>query len=319
MEYRDPFNTLNLFSAIILASLLALTVAGCTRSDVSDTSQEKQAPLAAPSVTSQKTELRIGMGAMVTPEQGYLYYSRLKEYLEKELQIPVRLVDRNNYAKINELLAADAVDIAFVCSGPYVEGHDQFGLELLATPLVKGKPLYHSYIIVPKNSPAKTFDDLRGRSFAFTDPLSNSGKIVPSFMLAERKETPESFFGKVSYTYGHDKSIMAVAEKFVDGAAVDSLIWEYLDRTQPELTRRTKVIDVSAPYGIPPLVVRKNLSAEIKGKILKTLIAMHESLEGRVILEGMMIDRFVPGDDANYDSIRVMKRWIASQKTARNS
>lgn len=300
---------------LLLTALLLAVMSGCSRSDTPQIDLNKKSPLATPATGPATTGLRIGMGAMLTPREGYVYYSQLKEYLARELQMPVSLVDRDNYAEMNKLLAAGGVDTAFVCAGPYVEGREQFGLQLLAMPLVNGKPVYHSYIIVPKESPAKRLEDLRGKSFAFTDPQSNSGKLVPTYLLARRKQTPESFFGKVAYTYGHDKSIAAVAENLVDGAAVDSLIWEYLRRTKPELTDKTRIIDVSDPYGIPPLVVRKDLPVELKEKILKTLTTMDKTKEGKQILSGMMIDRFVPGDDANYDSIRAINRWIAAQQS----
>ncbi|GAM10850.1 putative phosphite transport system-binding protein PtxB [Geobacter sp. OR-1] len=315
MVFRIRSRLFRLFAAPLL---LALAATGCTRSDVPEISLEKKTPIPAPMTSSANSGLRIGMGAMITPKEGYVYYNRLKEYLAKELKMPVTLVDRDNYAEMNSLLASGGVDIAFVCAGPYVEGHQQFGLELLAMPLVNGKPVYHSYIIVPKNSAAKNLDDLKGKSFAFTDPKSNTGKLVPTYMLVRRNTTPEEFFSKVSYTYGHDKSIAAVAEGLVEGAAVDSLIWEYLHRTKPSLTSRTRIIETSDPYGIPPLVVRKNLPAELKTRVLNSLLTMNNVPSGREILTGMMIDRFVPGDDRNYDSIRAINRWIDGQKLGKS-
>jgi len=304
-----------LWTSSVLATLLVMHLAGCSRSDVPEIKLNQKTPLAVTSSSYERPTLRIGMGAMITPREGYVYYSRLKEYLAKEMQITVQLVDRENYAEMNKLLADGGVDTAFVCAGPYVEGHDQFGLELLAMPLVNGKPVYHSYIIVPQGSTDKSLDDLRGKHFAFTDPKSNTGKLVPTYLLAQRKTTPEAFFGKVSFTYGHSKSISAVAEKLVDGAAVDSLIWEYVNRIHPELTKKTKIIDKSEPYGIPPIVVRKELPADLKQQLTTVLLKMHETKEGKEILAGMMTDRFIAGDDANYDSIRAMNRWIASQKS----
>jgi phosphonate transport system substrate-binding protein len=293
--------------------LLTLSVTACSRSDLPEITLEKRSQTPITPAATATQGLRIGMGAMITPREGYVYYNRLKEYLAQQLQMPVTLVDRESYAEINSLLAAGGVDIAFVCAGPYVEGHSQFGLELLAMPLVKGKPVYHSYIIVPKESPAERIEDLRGRRFAFTDPQSNSGKMVTTYLLARRNETPASFFGESYYTYGHDKSIATVAENLVDGAAVDSLIWEYLNRIKPTLTSRTRIIDISEPYGIPPIVARKELPQVMKQRILHALLTMHDNPEGREILAGMMIDRFVPGNDANYDSIRSIYRWIASR------
>lgn len=262
--------------------------------------------------------LRIGMGAMITPKEGYVYYQRLKGYIEKKIGQPVQLVDRDNYDEMNGLLETGGVDAAFVCAGPYVEGKAKFNLELLAMPLVKGAPIYHSYIIVHKESPINSLKDLRGKVFAFTDPKSNTGKLVPTFMLAKMKETPDKYFSRVEYTYGHDKSIRAVAEKIVDGAAVDSLIWEYAAIKRPELTNQTKIISKSDPYGIPPVVVRPGLDPGLKKKLKEILLAASNDPEGQEILKGMMIDSFVTGDDKNYDTIRAMNRWITGlQKTSK--
>lgn len=206
------------------------------------------------------------------------------------------------------------VDAAFVCAGPYVEGKQKFGMELLVMPLVKGKPLYHSYIIVPRESTAQRLEDLRGKVFAFTDPKSNSGNLVPTYMLARMNETPDSFFSRDVFTYGHDKSIRAVAEKLVDGAAVDSLIWEYLALKTPELTGKTRIVARSEPYGIPPLVVRPGMDPELKRRFREIMLSVASDAEGRAILKGMMIDRFVAGDDANYDSIRRINSWLAGQQ-----
>lgn len=260
--------------------------------------------------------LRIGMGAMITPREGYVYYQRLQGYIEKKIGRPVQLVDRGNYDEMNGLLESGGVDAAFVCAGPYVEGKTKFNLELLAMPLVKGRPIYHSYIIVHKDSPIISLKELRGKVFAFTDPKSNSGKLVPTYMLAKMKETPETFFSRVEYSYGHDKSIRAVAEKIVDGAAVDSLIWEYAAIKRPELTNQTRIISKSDPYGIPPVVVRPGLDPGLKRKLKDILLAASNDPEGQEILKGMMIDSFVAGDDKNYDSIRAINRWIAGPQKA---
>lgn len=267
-------------------------------------------PLQAQQALPAGKPLRIGMGAMITPGDGYVYYQRLKEYIEGKLGQPVQLVDRGNYDEVNRLLETDGVDVAFVCAGPYVEGKQRFGMELLAMPLVKGKPAYHSYIIVPADSPARRLEDLRGKVFAFTDPKSNSGKLVPTYMLALMGETPQYFFRAVEFTYGHDKSIRAVAEHLVDGAAVDSLIWEYTALKAPGLTAKTRILLRSEPYGIPPVVVRPGIDPQLKNKVQDILVHASEDEEGRGILKGMMIDGFVPGDDKNYDTIRKMNAWL---------
>ncbi len=134
---------------------------------------------------------------------------------------------------------------------------------------------------------------------------------MPTYMLAQMGETPDSYFESYEFTYGHDMSIKAVAQHLVDGAAVDSLIWEYLNNTNPELTSATRIIYQSPPYGIPPVVLRTSLDPEIKIKLRKILLGIHEDEEGKEILKGMMIEKFVPANDDDYDSIRLMKAWMA--------
>lgn len=296
---------------LLLAAGMMMLLAACNSREPVSVNLENRTPLKTEVSAPGATPLRIGMGAMITPKEGYVYYQRLKEYIEKKLGQPVQMVDRGNYTEMNRLLETGGVDMAFVCAGPYVEGNEKFGMELLAMPLVKGKPVYYSYIIVPKDNPARRFEDLRGKVFAFTDPQSNSGKLVPTYMLSRMNETPESFFSRFQFTYGHDVSIRAVAEKLVDGAAVDSLIWEYAAMKTPALTEKTKIIAKSEPYGIPPVVVRPGLDPQLKLRIKEILISASSDVTGREILKGMMIDRFVPGDDANYNSIRDMNTWLS--------
>lgn len=254
--------------------------------------------------------VRIAVGGLITPKEGFAYYRGFLDYIGKQLGRPVEYVDATGYEEINKLLEYHEIDGAFVCSGPYVDGHSKFGLELLAAPLVNGAPVYHAYILVPLNSPAKKLVDLKGKSFAFTDPLSNTGKQVPEYLLIKNGENPRTFFSKTVFTGAHDKSIQAVADNLVDGAAVDSLIWEYLHRTKPELTKTTRILLKSEPYAIPPFVVHPSLDPVLKEKLRTILTTAHTTPAGKALLDKMMTDRFVPISDSAYNSIRELKTTL---------
>ncbi len=202
------------------------------------------------------------------------------------------------------------VHAAFVCGKPYVDGNDEYGLEILVAPQVNGKNVYYSYIIVHNESSVDGIEALRGKTFAFVDPGSNSGKLVPTYLLAQMRESPNSFFKKFIYTYGHDKSIKAVAQKIVEGAAVDSLIYDYMKEFDPKYAGKTKIVYQSAPYGIPPVVVPKELESKLKNSLKSIFLNMHNSPSGVQILKGMAIDRFVEIDDSAYDGIREMKDYL---------
>jgi phosphonate transport system substrate-binding protein len=300
-----------------IACLLA--VAGITNCNNRDGPKEvslvKRETTAAPIEKNSEKHIRIAVGGMITPKEGLAYYRHFLDYIEEKAGKEVDFVDRDDYAEINDMLRNGELDAAFVCSGPYVDGHKDFGMELLVAPQVFGETVYYSYIIAAKTSSINSFEDLRGKSFAFSDPLSNTGKLVPTYMLARLNETPDTFFSRYIFTFKHDKSIEAVAQGVVDGAAVDSLIWEYINRTNPEFTSKTKIILKSPPYAIPPVVVPKSLDPQIKERLKQIFLNAHSDNKGRELLRKMMIDKFVVIDDSSYDSVREMKSWLEKQKT----
>jgi phosphonate transport system substrate-binding protein len=102
-----------------------------------------------------------------------------------------------------------------------------------------------------------------------------------------------------------------VAKGLVDGAAVDSLIWEYYHRKNPVFTSETRIIRKSEPYGIPPLVASKSLSIDLKARIRQALFDMHHDPKGKKIISELMIDRFVSPLDEWYDSIRTINLKLA--------
>ena len=122
---------------------------------------------------------------------------------------------------------------------------------------------------------------------------------MPTYILAKMNETPDTFFKSYIFTKSHDKAIRAVAERIVDGAAVDSLIWEYANRTNPVFTSRTRVLRKSDPYGIPPVVVPRDLAKDLKQKLKGVFLNAHQDEQGRAILTKMMIDRFVVVEDSD--------------------
>lgn len=261
-------------------------------------------PSPTPATTGEARPFRVAIAAVISPQSTVEEYLPFLDYLEQRLGRPVELVQRRTYAEVNALVRDREVDLALVCTGAYIRGHRDFGMELLAVPQVQGETVYYSYVIVPASSPAHSLADLRGKSFAFTDPLSNSGRLMVLYMLLQMREEPGLFFGRTLYTYSHDNSIRAVVDGLVDGAAVDSLVYTYFLSRHPELASRVRLIARSEPCAMPPVVVHPAMEAEEKAFLQNLLLTMHQDEEGRAVLAGLMIDRFVALDDRAYDSVR---------------
>jgi phosphonate transport system substrate-binding protein len=248
--------------------------------------------------------LRVAVAAVISPKGTAENYQPLLDYLSARLNRPIELVQRRTYAEINDLVESSYVDVAFVCTSAYVAGHDKFGMELLAAPQVNGETVYYSLLIVPSDSPAQSIADLRGRVFAFTDPMSNTGRNYPIFLVQQLGSMPEGFFARTFFTYSHDDAIRAVADGLADGAAVDSLVYEFAIARDPGLAERVRVIHTSPPFGIPPVVISPNTRPQVRAELQTLLLDLAVEPDGQAALQAIGVERFVAIDDHAYDSAR---------------
>jgi len=304
---------------MFLFSCLALIiVTGCVDQNTADLiSLTELEPLPVEAAV-EMVPLRVAIAAVISPKGNIDSYGPLLDYLSEELNRPVELEQRRTYAEVNELIRIGEVDLAFVCSSSYVVGAREFGLELLAAPQVDGETVYYSLLIVPVDSPAGNMADLAGGVFAFTDPMSNSGRNYPTSLVLSLDQTPEQFFRRTFFTYSHDNAIRAVANGVADGAAVDSLVYDFILRREPDLGQKTKVIHISPPFGMPPVVVGPHVRPQSKAELEAALMSMYEDSAGRIALATAGIDRFVFLDDSAFDAVRELEVQIEAQLSDKN-
>lgn len=257
--------------------------------------------------------LRVGLGAVSSPRANLRNYADLLEYLGRELGRRVIVVQRNTYAEMNELIQAGKVDLAFICTFPYIKGQADFGLEMIAAPEVDGSAVYYARFIVPAGSTVSSLLDLRGGVYAFSDPLSLTGFIVPTYLLKQAGQTADKLFRNHIYTYSHDNSILAVADRLVDGAHINSLVYDAAVAHNPSLASRIRIVDSVGPFGSPPVVVRPDLDPELKAGIQGLLLGLDESAYGRELLRNIVVDRFVMPDERLYDEARRLVRQALGQ------
>lgn len=254
--------------------------------------------------------LRVSVAAVISPQGTAESYQLLLNYLSAKLDRPVELVQRRTYAETNDLVESRYVDLAFVCTSAYIAGHDKFNMSLLVAPQVDGQAVYYSYLIVPQNSQALSIKDLEGTTFAFTDPMSNTGRAYPLHLIQQLGTTPKRLFARTFYTYSHDDAIRAVADGLADGAAVDSLVYEFALERDPSLAQRIKVIHRSPPFGIPPVVVSPEIRPQLRARLQEILLGMGTDPKGQIALETLGIDGFVIIDDGAYQSARELIRKL---------
>lgn len=126
--------------------------------------------------------------------------------------------------------------------------------------------------------------------------------------------TPATFFARTFYTYSHDDAIHAVANHVADGAAVDSLVYEFALAREPELANKVRVIHQSPAFGIPPVVISPEMRPQLAAELQSILINMADDPAGQTALSVAGIERFVLIDDTAYDSVRTLEETVNSEQ-----
>jgi phosphonate transport system substrate-binding protein len=248
--------------------------------------------------------LRIAIAPVISPAKSLSMYTVFADYLGAALNKKAILIQRNSYAEVNDVIRHGGCDMALVCTYSFVQGERDFGLQLLAIPQIKGKSTYQCYIITLAGSPYKDLFALRGKKFGSADILSTSGWLYPAVRLLRSGENPNTFFSEHILTGSHDRTVTAVATEYVDGAAVQSLVYDLMVREDASLARTITILERSPEYGMPPLVVHPRIDPGLKKQLLDVLLHMHETPGGGIVLASLGFDCFVSPDTALYDPVR---------------
>ena len=296
MKGKPLYLTVLIVVALLFAALWAYSAAQKNAIDFNKTEAIPEYQ-----VKNKEIPLKIAMVSVLNHADTVKYQNQLAENMGRLLDRPVLVLHRKSYTEINQLLIKGDADIALLSTGAYCVYGKKEDLQLLVIQERNHLPYYYSYIIVPADSPAERFEDLRGKSFAYVDPLSYSGFFSVQEKLAKLGESQDRFFSSYSFTYSHDASIRAVANKFVAGAAIDSLAYDYLQKYRVDTLNKIKIIERMPPRGTGPIVARKGLPDA--DKIQQVLLHIHEDPASQDVLAHLLIDRFILPDPALYPAI----------------
>jgi phosphonate transport system substrate-binding protein len=241
--------------------------------------------------------------------------------LEKDLGIKVKAVNATDYRGTIEALKFKKAEIGHLGPKSYVEAstNNYANVEPIAQlQLANGSLGYRSCLIVHADSDMFSPEDIAGETFAFNDPNSTSGYLVPSaFFMTEMNVDPKKFFSKVTFSGSHEASILAVANKKAEVASTNLPDLQQLTRENKVPRNALRVIWVSKLIPNDPIVVRKDMPASLRAAITESLTTMKARNPEAFKEIGAWVGNFVPADDAKYQVIRDLNdvaKKLAAQK-----
>lgn len=213
----------------------------------------------------------------------------LRAKVEAELGVPVKLFTPADYDGVIQGLLGGSLDYAWLGASSYAKIFltNPDAVEVMLTKQnVDGTTGYYSIGFARADSGIKTMDDAKGKVFAFADPNSTSGYLVPGAELTEKYGKLEDYFSAVKMSGGHEQTIVGVANGDFDAgvAWADGLgNWEdgyasgaFRKAADAGLVDMNNLVEIWRSKMIPegPLVVRKALPQDVKDKIYAMMDTM---------------------------------------------
>ena len=261
--------------------------------------------------SSSSKVLRVGFVPAEDAQQVIRNAQPLVEILQKKLGMEVQPFVATDYTGVVEALRVGKLDIAFLTPASYVLAKSEANVRVALKSERKGSPFYFAAIITRADSGIKSLEDLRGKVFAFGDPLSTSANVFPRKLFHDKGIDPVRDFKQILYSGGHDATVLAVLNRKVDAGATyanstdgtDTAWARYLKN--PDDVKKIRAIAYSEAIPADNLVFSGNLEERLGKQIEEVFIELSSDPQGKKMLRDLyQIDGFVPATDRDYDSVR---------------
>jgi len=224
------------------------------------------------------------------------------EALEAELGVEIKIRNASDYRGVIEALNAGKIDFAKLGPKSYIEAKDNYGgVEPIVKPInMNGSGGYRSCLISNTETDIYTPEGAAGSLFAFNDPNSTSGYLVPMMLFMQQLNVkPEEYFEKVTFSGSHEASILSVANSQVEAASTNLEDIRRAVQNERIDEANIRVIWVSDLIPNDPMVVRSELPESFKTALKEAFLNLP-----REILVKSDWTGFKEVNDAHYQVIR---------------
>jgi phosphonate transport system substrate-binding protein len=235
----------------------------------------------------------------------------IKSALEKATGLAWKVTAMSSYAAQVEGMCAGQIDVGFFaplqmtlllsksCGSPILGALRKDDTGQLAT-------TYKSQILVRTDSGINSLTDLKGKKFAFVDPLSASGYVYPTLAIKNKTgQEPKTFFSTTTFAGSHPNAALAVYNKQVDGAAMFIDARDSLVAANPDIKTATKVIDTAGPIPNDGVALRKGFPDDVGKTVKQALLDYSKDAAGAKVLSALFAWDGVQEVNASfYDAIK---------------
>ncbi|MEA5581485.1 phosphonate ABC transporter substrate-binding protein [Nodularia harveyana UHCC-0300] len=244
--------------------------------------------------------------------------------MSEEIGIPIKPFYVTQYAAVIEAMRFGKVQVAWLGGKSYIEAAKVADAEAFAQVVSEdGTKGYYSHLIANKENPITAeaiaaggdkylIKNAANLTFAFNDPNSTSGFLVPSYyVFAQNNIDPKKAFKRLIFAGNHEACALAVANQQVDVATVSSEALSRLESTNPQARQKIEIIWTSPLIPSDPIAYRRDLPTDIKNKFQNFFYNYKDAK----VLAPFKISSFVQAEDKNWHTIRELEIGRKIQET----
>ena len=270
------------------------------------------------------TEFNIGILGGENAQDRMASTECLRVKMEAELGVPVKLFTPADYDGVIQGLLGGSLDYAWLGASSYAKIYltDPEAVEVkLIKQNLDDSTGYYSIGFTRKDTGITDMDMAKGKVFAFADPNSTSGFLVPGAELTAKYGKLEEYFAEVKMSGGHEQTIVGVANGDFDAgvAWADGLgNWEdgynsgaFRKAADAGLVDMSNLVEIwrSAPIPEGPMVVRKALPQDVKDKVTALTADLWETDKecAYAVAAGDAKD-FIPVEHSMYEGVLAARK-----------
>ncbi|NES82075.1 MAG: putative selenate ABC transporter substrate-binding protein [Moorea sp. SIO2B7] len=299
-------------SLLLLILLLPFTACSSTKDSHSSSSKTQVKAFTTGAIPDQD------------PEKLQRLYSKLANYLEAELNVPVEYKPVTNYTAAVSAFRVGDLDLVWFGGLTGVQARLQVeGAEAIAQRDLDAQ--FHSVFIANKKSGIKALDDinglkvLKGRTFTFGSESSTSGRLMPQYFLEKANVKLEDFKGEVGFSGSHDKTIKLVEAGTYQAGVLNEQVWKSrLDSGEVNQSKVEVIWQTPAYYDYHWVInpsVKKRYGNDFVQRVQSALLKLDPNVpEQKEILDLFGATKFIPTENANYSQIEAVGRKMGKIK-----
>ncbi len=252
------------------SSLFALSLAGAKLANLTFSSQ----------TLAQVKEIKFGIISTESQTNQRPIWEPLIKAFSDAIGLPVKAFYVTQYVAVIEAMRTGNIHLAWYGGKSYIEAAKRANAEAFAQIVdTEGGKGYYSHLITNKNNPivaeAKAMGgdkyaikNAANLTFAFNDPNSTSGFLVPSYYIfAQNGVDPKKIFKRLVFSGSHEATALAIANNQVDVATNNNESLDRLQQTNPKARANIETIWTSTLIPSDPIAYRKDLPEDLKQKI----------------------------------------------------